>query len=192
MRALLNSATMALHHAVERSMDPEGVRSREDYRAFLLLHLGIMPALEAQVLAAVAEQRFAHGYRPTARTHRLVDDLHALGVSDSALTRAVPAPDLPPLHGRHAALGALYVLEGSALGGRVLFRHFEQTLGITQATGGSYFYGEGPETGPRWQRFVAVLESEHAPRAGEVDAVAAACLTFRAIQGWLDAHWKEA
>ena len=60
MRALLNSATMALHHAVERSMDPEGrVRSRDDYRAFLLLHHGIMPALEAQVLAALAEQRFA-------------------------------------------------------------------------------------------------------------------------------------
>lgn len=193
MRALLKSATMALHHAVERSMDPEGrVRTRDDYRAFLLVHHGIMPALEAQVLAALAEQRFPHGYQPTARTHRLVDDLQALGVSDTALTRAATSPDLPPLHGRHAALGALYVLEGSALGGRVLFRHFEQTLGITQATGGSYFYGEGPETGARWQRFVAALESEQDPGAGHVEAVAGACLTFRAIQCWLDTHWKEA
>jgi len=193
MRALLNAATRELHQAVERTMDPVGrVQSRDDYRDFLLVHHGIMPALEAHVLAAVASERFAHGYEPAARTHRLLEDLHALGVRDSALTREAALPDLPPLRSRDAALGALYVLEGSALGGRVLFRHFEKTLGITREAGGAYFFGDGPETGRRWQRFVAVLESEPASSAGHAAAVEAACQTFRAMAIWLDACWKEA
>ena len=55
------------------------------------------------------------------------------------------ADDLPDLQGVQEALGCLYVVEGSTLGGQVIARHLRQTLGVDPRCGGSFFARTRPE-----------------------------------------------
>jgi len=54
-------------------------------------------------------------------------------------------------------LGLLYVLEGSALGARILFRRAEQ-LGFTQTHGARHLAGQVSDP-RRWRNFLTMLES---------------------------------
>jgi heme oxygenase len=56
-----------------------------------------------------------------------------------------------------AFLGAMYVIEGSTLGGQYIARHVEQILGFAPGHGDSYFRGYGDQTGSMWRDFKAVL-----------------------------------
>jgi heme oxygenase len=56
-----------------------------------------------------------------------------------------------------AFLGAMYVMEGSTLGGQYIARQVEKTLGLAPGRGDAYFRGYGDETGPMWRAFKAVL-----------------------------------
>ncbi|ODT87645.1 biliverdin-producing heme oxygenase [Phenylobacterium sp. SCN 70-31] len=78
------------------------------------------------------------------------------------------APDVEPveLAGRPEALGLMYVLEGSTLGGQVIRREAART-GVTM-TGLGFLDPYGAETGPRWRAFLAVVD---AWAAGEDDIV---------------------
>lgn len=73
-------------------------------------------------------------------------------------------------------LGAMYVVEGSSLGGTFLARHLEARFGLTPATGASYFRGYGEETGALWAQFKAVLGG--LPDAAEDRVVSAAQAMF--------------
>jgi heme oxygenase (biliverdin-IX-beta and delta-forming) len=92
-------------------------------------------------------------------------------------------PQLPPLDTRAQLLGAMYVLEGSTLGGQVITRQLAQA-GIPLR---AYFSGYGELTGPRWKRFVQLLAAEAAtmPPAGQTALVDSARLTFQYLSAWL-------
>ena len=83
------------------------------------------------------------------RGHLFADDLHALGA-------AVPGdggPALPAVEDTGQALGRLYVLEGSTLGGAFISRHLAtlDTLGPGVRLGA--FSPYGPDTGAMWHAF---------------------------------------
>lgn len=83
------------------------------------------------------------------------------------------------------ALGLLYVLEGSTLGGRVIFR--EMTRRGVSSEGLSFFDAYGPDTGLMWREYVAVLERE-AQRGGaelQDEIVQGAVSGFRQVELWL-------
>lgn len=54
-------------------------------------------------------------------------------------------------------LGAMYVMEGSTLGGQYIARHVEQALGLQPGAGNAYFRGYGDQTGAMWKSFKTVL-----------------------------------
>jgi len=76
-----------------------------------------------------------------------------------------------PLRDLADVMGSLYVIEGSALGGRVIAPQLRKSLGLDQGRGASYFHGFGGETGVMWANFrvLAALEvgesSRHVVRA---------------------------
>ena len=101
-----------------------------------------------------------------------------------ALALPLPAPrslgfELPTSgHG----FGCLYVLEGSALGGRVISKRVKQTLGLGPATGGAYFHGLGRQTARHWSDFLTALNTIPANSAMGADAEAGAIATFVAFR----------
>ena len=84
---------------------------------------------------------------------------------DDLLTLNAPLPEvhafdaakIPGLPSRAAFLGAMYVIEGSALGGQYIAAHVGPLLQLTPGAGCSYFAGYGAETGSKWNEFKAVV-----------------------------------
>lgn len=90
-------------------------------------------------------------------------------------------PQLPPLHTRAQLLGAMYVLEGSTLGGQLIARQLTQA-GIPLRR---YFSGYGELTGPRWKTFCQLLAAE-ADETNQAAIVASAALTFERLHAWIE------
>ena len=56
-------------------------------------------------------------------------------------------------------MGKMYVLEGSTLGGAVIYKQLQPVLGFTPEAGGMYFFGYGPRTGAMWKVFIDKLSA---------------------------------
>ncbi len=80
-----------------------------------------------------------------------------------------------------AALGSLYVLEGSALGGQVIAREMYRQHGLDCGNGAAYFNGWGARTGPMWTEFKAILEHHDAQGVDRQAACDGAIGTFDAL-----------
>jgi heme oxygenase (biliverdin-IX-beta and delta-forming) len=74
------------------------------------------------------------------------------------------------------AFGALYVLEGSSLGGRVILKELKR--GSVSLAGLGFLDPYGFNTGPRWRSFLAILEREVQSGEQQSDAVTGALNTF--------------
>jgi heme oxygenase len=88
---------------------------------------------------------------------------------------------LPPLDTWPQLLGALYVLEGSTLGGQVIARQLAKSGIPLQA----YFRGSAEATGPLWKSFCQLLTDAATP-ASSPAIVESARLTFQHLDAWLN------
>ena len=112
------------------------------------------------------------------RAHFILDDLARLG----HLATPPQCPALPPLETRAQLLGAMYVLEGSTLGGQVIARQ----LAAAGIDGRTFFGSRAERTGPLWKQFTQLLEAAAAAEDADADAiVASAILTFQTLAVWL-------
>lgn len=118
------------------------------------------------------------------RSGLAADDLRQLGarpcprLADAAdhAVRHIPMADAA------GALGSMYVIEGSALGGQVIAPMLKASLGLTPATGASYFHGHGPATGAMWRDFREVITRELGhDEASARSACLSALRTFAAL-----------
>lgn len=118
----------------------------------------------------------------------LKEDLCALGHDDASLERLPHCAGLPPLTGVPEALGCLYVLEGSTLGGQLILRHLRRHFDGVSLGDFSFFRAYGDEVGPRWRAFGdAVNHASIAATEATFDArvVTGAQDTFDAFADWL-------
>jgi heme oxygenase len=180
---LLRQRTRPLHDQIEAGIDMQkALASPAAYRAMLEGYLGLYRPFEAALAGAAPEVRGLAHWPAGARVPLLERDILALGATREELQRVPDAPGLPDLGEESAMLGALYVVEGSQLGGQMIFRDVQTKLRLDAATGGAFFAGAGGTTGPRWKEFLAGLEglTKDAERASE-----AACAMFHYFGSWL-------
>jgi len=185
LSARLRTQTALLHDQAATILGlPGAIQTPDHYRDWLDRFRGFYAPLE-QSLASFGDWH-GHGFALPSPTLSacLTADLAGLGTDKPGTSRAPPAalPDLPTF--AHA-LGALYVLEGSTLGGRVILRDVERRLG-PQINGATRFFdGRGMAAGPAWQRFRAALDAfgQNRPRLC-ADVVTGAQRAFRAILAW--------
>lgn len=183
----LRIATGPAHQALEDSLDWRmRVSTLPGYRALLERLYGFHAAWEPAIGAALADEPFL---APRRRLSRLAADLDHLGLAPGALA-ALPRPGRPGgaggpiLEGPAAATGALYVLEGSTLGGKVIGRHIAALHGFSEA-GLAYYRAHGAAAGSMWAAFRARLESFADDPAAEAALTGAAVTTFAAMRAWL-------
>ncbi len=184
----LRDATRAEHEATEATMPLGGADlTRETY-------IRVLQALEPMVRSW---ERWAEHNAPAdlrvlverrRRSHLLRADLRALGAEsaggrepaigwDAVVQRR--AGDVSAEEFEAAFLGAMYVMEGSTLGGRFIARHVETVLGLEPGVGDAYFQGHGESTGSLWRDVTARIAAVPETRAEWVIEVARA--TFRAF-----------
>lgn len=147
-------------------------------RALHAFHAAVEPMLAASLAAWPDAAALLDGARPRA----LRADLAWLGVAPLPFAEPPPAIDGPA-----GALGALYVIEGSGLGGRVIARAVGASLGVAPGAGGSFYGGLSAEAArARWQRLCAALDGCVAPgAAAEAALLAGALATFEGLERWL-------
>jgi heme oxygenase (biliverdin-IX-beta and delta-forming) len=111
----------------------------------------------------------------------LRNDMHYLGCQMDAIAWCTK---LPPLSTPADVLGCLYVLEGATLGGRLISKHIQATLGILPTSGGSFFQGYGDETAAMWQGMRQLLLTGAVDSETENAMVANAISTFKCLRHW--------
>lgn len=110
-------------------------------------------------------------------------DLDVLGVDRAALPGLPRCPHVPAVHTTAEALGTLYVVEGSTLGGRVL----RDRLRDAPLPPGCFHFlsSYGPQTGRRWRSYRVVTLAWVGDDPVRADAVVAAARgVFAALVSW--------
>lgn len=185
LSAQLRTQTACLHEQTEILLGlPCAIRNVDDYRGWLCRFFGLYEPLE-QSLARFNEWG-DHGLTLPSPNHGtcLAADLAAMRVDPANVSRA-PSSLLPRLPTFAHALGALYVLEGSTLGGQLILRDVEARIG-SQITGATLFFGgRGTAVGPAWQTFKTALNAfgRERPCLG-ADVISGAEGVFRSIAEW--------
>ena len=179
---LLRTGTAAEHEDVERAldlMDPALSRSRLVH-VLDLMH-GFWRAAE-HGLDEWATRRPDDAARldwtRRRRTALFAEDLHRLGATPSG-----SAPELPAVAGTDEALGRMYVLEGSTLGGVFIARHLAELPGLA-GTRIRAFSPYGSETGAMWADFRRVTRAVVAEGGDARAVVESARTTFAVLAGW--------
>jgi len=178
LRDVLRAATRDAHEGLHRHPGFAAIEARQiglsHYRALLARLLGFYLPFEA----AVRE-------RPE-RSLWLAADLGALGMPPEDRTTLPLCPHVPRLDTPAQRIGALYVAEGSALGGRHLARRIDALVGPGTVAGRTYFVGRGADTHAAWLAFIQRLEAFAGNAAARRDITTAAIATFAAFGEWLD------
>lgn len=162
VRNRLRAATAAAHGRVDAIFSCFDLGRREHYALFLQAQAAALLPLE-QALEAGAAPRLPVDWSTRRRGPALLADLRALGVPEPV------CDELAPIEGDAAALGTLYVLEGSRLGGALLSRSVP--VGFASA-----FLTPGSST--HWRELLDVLERTLATPDAQREASAAAEVAF--------------
>lgn len=186
LRERLRSETRPAHDALDRSLDLiDRPLTRPEYTRLLARFYGFHrvtePALESALDASATSGR--------SKLPSLLHDLRACGVTEAELGRLARIDRLPPMISLPAALGALYVVEGSTLGGRLIGRHVKANPDMPEDSC-RYFNVYGEQTGERWRATCSTLEAASDPRTDD-EAIETANAIFARLHGWLMTDFRQ-
>ncbi len=188
-RFLLRDATSAIHEQIHRlavfEMLEMGELTRPTYTALLLRFFGFFRPMEQKLWKAwPLLEPSPPIWSP--RSPLLLKDLEALGVSVSESERAPVAANLPDVDSAAAALGCLYVLEGSTLGGRVLARQLDALFPPGWVSGRLFFAGDRDRNALAWKSCCDALEAYSASSNRQTEMLEAALKTFESFASWFE------
>ncbi|GGH24045.1 biliverdin-producing heme oxygenase [Sphingobacterium alkalisoli] len=168
----IKESTGAAHQKLEGTVvrQLKAIRSNADYAEVLknfyayfnAVEKSIAPYMTIEVLPDYADRR---------NSSHIKQDIEELGGSVDNLPKA----DVPVIKSTLEALSALYVLEGSIMGGPYIVQMLNK-YGITEGT--SFFSGYGTDTGKMWGAFTAVLNIYGEDTSSHARAIEVANETF--------------
>ena len=173
----LKSCTLQAHAGLEKKLVSriKKVHSVEDYISLLRLMYGYYKPLQERIQPAVSENI------PVRYADNIITDLQDLGSFDNH----IPVCDrVPSLNTPASILGALYVTEGSTLGGRIITRMISKQLNISFDKGFSFFNAYGDDTQIMWHKFKNVLNQPR-PQNEQTEMMNAAMDTFTTFNDWI-------
>jgi heme oxygenase len=178
LHSQLRSATNDVHQRLHRHPGLAAVQSQTidvaRYRLLLRRLLGFHQPFE---IAAKIEPD---------RSRRLARDIAFLEANDGVPVRPVRlCQNIPSLDKPDQILGALYVVEGSALGGRGLARNLDALLGAGVINGRRFFSGGGGETGAAWRAYLTRLAAVSSDPGVRQRIIVSATATFAAFEIWM-------
>lgn len=142
------------HRQVEQLGDlPSSITDAAGYADCLSMFQAIFAPLETQLATFSDWQRIGIDFEARRRAPALRSDLAALGRFQINTIALAAAPNCFP-----EALGALYVLEGSTLGGRVILADISARLGATIEGATKFLEGHGADAGLMWLSFRKAME----------------------------------
>ena len=175
----VRTATSAMHHTFDSALVPyiQAIHSKEDYAALLLLFYGFFKPVYDKIDMHL-NTFCLPDYQNRRKPESILNDLKVLGINYTVQL----CQNLPPITDNASAFGALYVLEGSTMGGMVIKKMIMDKLGT--AEGLTFFNGYGRQTRERWNVFIQSLNKIENITAGET-VIQTAAATFVLFKDWL-------
>lgn len=182
----LRTQTTPCHKALEQNKYSVALMAHEtslnDYSTYLKKLYGFVKPYEQQVLSKVgALVPDVEGRR---KAHLLESDLKALGLSEADIN-ALLVYNYPAPANEAEALGAMYVLEGSTLGGNIIYKRLNHLIGIEKETNGKYFTAYGDMSGMKWKGFMEAFGEYAVSHNAEQEIINTAIATFTNMDKWL-------
>jgi heme oxygenase len=178
----LRAETAEAHHRLEIALDilAEPL-CRDRFTRLLERFWGFHAAWEPALARSLRDDAFL---APRGKLDHLRRDLLALGRTPDQVAALPLWLDAARLTAdASAALGSLYVMEGSTLGGQVISRALKAAPWLPEG-GLGYFDPYGPSTGQMWRGFRDYASARSAPAADDL-IVDGARATFERLQAWL-------
>lgn len=168
----IKEATKTAHLNLEKKVIEKlkAIRSNADYADFLKYFYTYFSQVE-QAIAPYITTQLLPDYKERRNSSFLKNDIEAL----KGNVEATPSITLPIIENQLQALGVLYVMEGSIMGGSIIIKMLEKG-GITE--GISFFSGYGEATGQKWGVFTQVMNQAATSPEQEEIAIQAANETF--------------
>lgn len=174
----LKEETLQAHLALEKLMFGEKLRAEklelQEYRKLILVHFFVVEAIE-RALQEEGWMQFLGGlmYEKRRKLPALQADLQVLGISEPSNPVEIDFFKTAP-----QVLGALYVVEGSTLGGEIIHRKLRKSASLSTLQAFNYFGVYGNAIRENWINFKNYLgENIHNPQELQL-AVEAANKTF--------------
>lgn len=185
LRSKLKLATSQAHTDIESNPVLARLTSsdltREQYTGILLRYFGFFDPLEDRLQETHVKQ-IVPDFSSRLRANRIASDLLSLGLSDVELREAPRCENLPDVSSLSRAMGVLYVIEGSRLGGMLIAKHLKQ-LDFYNEDAASFFTEDPQAVSARWKSFIEILETR--TDFDESQVVAAAKETFEKLDRWM-------
>jgi heme oxygenase len=178
LRAATEAAHLRLHAIPVFEALAEGRITRAAYAALLRRKLGFHAALEARLAEVPGLDGFGIDLAARRRSHLLHADIAWLGAKPEA-----PWAPLPAFGSLPAAIGGLYVAEGSTLGGRQLARALQPIL-PPGLDGRRFLLGHGARHGEMWHGCCAAIERCGTVPQARAEMTQGALATFAAFEAW--------
>lgn len=179
---VIKAATKKIHAEAEAVLIPriKGIRSPEDFKDLLALFFGFFAPLEVLI------GNFIHPHiLPDIDTRRKSGSIIKSFSSGTFTTVAAPC-FLPVINNVAQAFGAMYVLEGSTLGGKIISRMLQANVTVQLSSESLAFfdvYGDG--TYEMWGRFKTVMDALLTNDADIIAATETAGDTFCKMKTWM-------
>jgi heme oxygenase len=183
LAAQLKERTREEHALLERKMLDRisSIAKASDYVDLLSLLYGYYAAVESQLTKYFQDPSRADLLRRQ-KACRILEDMTIFAPGHQ---RPALCVKLPEVNSFYNALGVLYVLEGSTLGGRIIARLISRKLGVD--SGLNFFLSYGNDVDKMWASFKLILQEPFTPEQ-KAEVVAGALQTFRTFNYWLSEH----
>lgn len=168
----LKEATKVAHQELEKTvvLRLKTIRSDSDYAAVLKCFYAYFSAIEHAIAPYINPSNLGD-YQNRRNSSYLQKDIQDLGGNIEAL----PEVSIPTIQSTADAFAALYVLEGSIMGGPYIVQML-QKYGLSK--GFSFFSGYGEQSQAMWQLFTTALNSVAKDADTELHMIARANETF--------------
>lgn len=180
LSTILKEQTAKEHQQLEVSLVQtlKQMRHTSEYVQLLKTFYGyytpIEPLLDKHINESIIPQ-----YNERRKADLLMQDVQHFGGDDAVQL----CTTLPPINNMYQALGVMYVLEGSTLGGQIITKMIMKGLNLPNEDGVAFYSGYGAETPAMWASFKDAL-NKYEDHAEEI--VEAARQTFVTFKDWIE------
>lgn len=183
----VRTASNVMHKQLDESMMPyiSKIQSVESYGKLLSFFYAFYEPIYHNI-EIFLPPNFLEDYALRRKPTALINDLHSLNIN-------IPThfcSNIPLISSGAAAVGALYVLEGSAMGGMVLKKIIAANLQANEQDAFNFFGFYGNKTAEKWRLFVDAVNTYPFSEPEQQLVIDTVNDTFKKLGNWLQENDK--
>lgn len=171
-----------MHEELDKALVPyiSGIRTIQDYTQLLVAFYGFFKPVYDSIDAHL-DVYYLPDYPSRRKPEDILQNLRELDAHDPAtqICRQVPS-----IQNNAGAFGALYVMEGSTLGGLMIKKMLTGQLSLSDKQL-QFFGGYGKQTRQRWNVFLSAMNTVAQNETEEQALIETAKATFTCFRNWL-------